>query len=147
MTKSFLIALAALTTPSCATDQCGRPPVTNPTRGEVTTESRGEQTITLSSIPAVQDIAGLVVSASAFDPDQSGFDEARWRRLWATARPVVATDPMISAWSYSPWLEGSFATGEGSYSFAIFLGGLGTLTTPSGQTGYFLVDAASGAQE
>jgi hypothetical protein len=62
---------------------------------------------------------------------------AELKRWWETAVPLQASDPSLAAWSYAPWFGGTFATPEGEYSFEIFFGGRGCLTTPKNETGYF----------
>ena len=64
-----------------------------------------------------------------------------FKRLWATAKVVQPTDPLLTSYSYSPWITGTFSGPDGNYSFDIYLGGLGRLRTPGDLTVHFLVDA------
>jgi len=62
-------------------------------------------------------------------------------QAWSTAKPLTATDPVVTGWNYAPWLSGTFKAHSERWSFTIFLGGLCRVTSPKGELGMFLLDA------
>lgn len=67
--------------------------------------------------------------------------KARFLRAWASARRVSETDPLLARWSYSPWFAGKLTAAGQRLSFAVYLGGLGTLRDPAGRVVHFMLDA------
>jgi hypothetical protein len=94
-----------------------------------------QEPITLSSIP-FEEIKDL--KFSEFSKKQNLTVE-ELKELWVTAVLVEETDPIIEGWHYAPWIDGTFATIDGEYSFGIFLGGLGMMTTPNHEVSHFMV--------
>ncbi len=136
----FGIIIGTLVTVSCTSGKSQRSSMTKPKDEETNMLGALPQpsVTTLSTIPSIKELKELSFSCYPYSPT---IQEEQLKRMWATAKPISANDPMILGWQYSPWIKGTFSTVEGKYTFEIFLGGLGTLDTPNGQWGYFLVDA------
>jgi hypothetical protein len=64
-------------------------------------------------------------------------NEQEFRRLMASATPIPANDPTLSAWHYAPWCSVEFTTVAGNNEAQLFLGGRGVLTQPNGDRGMF----------
>ena len=74
---------------------------------------------------------------------KSALTAAEFRKLWISAQLIDKNDPLIKNWNYSPWCDGRFQSGDKVYDFDVYLGGLGLLQLPTGQSGYFLLDLKS----
>ncbi len=57
-----------------------------------------------------------------------------------TAKPLDANDPKIQGWHYAPRYFGNFVVEEETYSFALYLGGMGALLTPDKEKGMFMFE-------
>jgi hypothetical protein len=109
-------------------------------RGENMSQKKfSEKLVTLTSIPAAQDLRDIHFTDW---PGSPPITVELFKKMWSTCKPVKSSDPSIEAWNYSPWLNGDFTSKEGKYSFRLFLGGRGKLTTPKGETGFFDFDAS-----
>lgn len=92
---------------------------------------------TLTELPAADELSQVKLQPFPSDKSYNILDEKQFVALWRTAKSVAADDKMLRDWQYAPWYNGSFQTSKGRYSFALFLGGLGSLSTPDGKRGMF----------
>jgi len=92
---------------------------------------------TLSELPAADELSQVKLQPFPSDKSYNMLDEKQFVALWRTAKPVAADDKLLHDWQYAPWYSGSFQTPKGRYSFGLYLGGLGSLSTPDGKRGMF----------
>ncbi len=92
---------------------------------------------TLSELPAADELSQVKLQPFPSDKSYNLLDAKQFVALWRTAKPIAADDKMLRDWQYAPWYNGSFQTPKGRYSFGLYLGGLGSLSTPDGKRGMF----------
>ena len=92
---------------------------------------------TLSELPAADELTQVKLQPFHSDKSYNILDAKQFVALWRTAKPVAADDKLLRDWQYAPWYSGSFQTPKGRYSFGLYLGGLGSLSTPDGKRGMF----------
>lgn len=102
---------------------------------------------TLSELPAADELSQVKLQPFSSHKSYNMLDEKEFVALWHTAKPVAANDKLLREWHYAPWYDGSFQTPQGRYSVALYLGGLGSLSTPDGKRGMFLMKTYPSAKE
>jgi hypothetical protein len=84
-----------------------------------------------------RDLFAVVLVPDLNANPKRSLDERSLRMLIEDGMPLDPADVKDDGWSYAPWYSGSFGADEGRYEFNLFLGGRGTLRTPTGDTAFF----------
>ncbi len=98
-------------------------------------KTSGNSAKTVLPLPTPDSIISveLVPDTNAISGHGAKLNEQKFKHLIATAKLLSPTEAenIRYEWQYAPYYRENFTTKQGTYSFYLFLGGLGSITPPN----------------